>query len=87
MYLAIIDKRRPAPENQKLSSSRNVKGKHIIVDDIIDLGGTTVNATNALIVRGAKEYMFIFSRSIEGKQYKKLVTQNKKISNNDTINN
>ena len=38
----------------------NVKNKTcIIIDDIIDSGGTIVNAAQALINRGAKKFMFI----------------------------
>ena len=55
--IAIIDKRRPTPgKSQVMNVVGNVKGKTcIIVDDIIDSGGTIVNAASALIKRGAKE--------------------------------
>ncbi len=55
--LAIIDKRRPAPgKSQVMNVIGNVKDKVcIMVDDIIDSGGTIVNAANALKKRGAKE--------------------------------
>merc|ERR1712093_378242 len=48
--LAIIDKRRPKPGQSKVMNIiGNVKGKTcIIVDDIIDSGGTIVNAVGAL---------------------------------------
>ena len=60
--LAIIDKRRPAPgKSQVMNVIGNVKGKTcIITDDIIDSGGTIVNAADALIKRGAKEvYVYV----------------------------
>ena len=55
--LAIVDKRRPKPGQSKVM---NVIGDVedqtcIIVDDIIDSGGTIVNAAKALKERGAKE--------------------------------
>ena len=45
--LAIIDKRRPAPgKSEVMNIIGDVKNKTcIIVDDIIDSGGTIVNAT------------------------------------------
>ena len=55
--ISIIDKRRPAPgKSQVMNVIGNVKNKTcIIVDDIIDSGGTIINAAQALINRGAKE--------------------------------
>lgn len=55
--IAIIDKRRPHPnEAEVLHLVGDVKGKTaIVVDDIIDTGGTLVKAVDALIERGAKE--------------------------------
>jgi len=55
--LAIIDKRRP---KANVSTVVNIIGdvrdkKVILVDDLIDTGGTIVNAANALLERGAKE--------------------------------
>ena len=48
--LAIIDKRRPAPgKSQVMNIIGDVKNKTcIIVDDIIDSGGTIINAVDAL---------------------------------------
>ena len=48
--LAIVDKRRPKPGQSKVMNViGNVKDKTcIIVDDIIDSGGTIVNAAKAL---------------------------------------
>ena len=55
--LAIVDKRRSAPgKSQVMNVIGNVKGKTcIMVDDIIDSGGTIVNAANVLKKKGAKE--------------------------------
>tara|TARA_Y100001970_G_C14216883_1_gene850181 strand:- start:1472 stop:2404 length:933 start_codon:yes stop_codon:yes gene_type:complete len=55
--LAIVDKRRPKPgQSQVMNVVGDVKGKScIIVDDIIDSGGTIVNASIALKKRGAKD--------------------------------
>lgn len=55
--IAIIDKRRPRPnETEVLHLVGDVKGKTaIVVDDIIDSGGTLVKAVEALIERGAKD--------------------------------
>ena len=55
--LAIVDKRRPSPgKSQVMNVIGNVKNKIcILTDDIIDSGGTIVNAADALVKRGAKE--------------------------------
>ena len=55
--LAIVDKRRPSPgKSQVMIVIGNVKNKIcILTDDIIDSGGTIVNAADALVKRGAKE--------------------------------
>ncbi|WP_419166887.1 ribose-phosphate diphosphokinase [Candidatus Palauibacter sp.] len=53
--LAIIDKRRPAPNEAEVSSIvGDVEGKHCIVpDDMIDTAGTMVSAIEVLKERGA----------------------------------
>ena len=55
--IAIIDKRRDrANESEAMNVIGDVKGKQcIIVDDIIDTGGTLVKAAQALISEGAEE--------------------------------
>ena len=55
--LAIIDKRRPSPgKSEVMSVIGDVKDKCcIMVDDIIDSGGTIVNAAKVLKLKGAKE--------------------------------
>ena len=54
--LAIEDKRRPAPNMaQVMNLIGEVEGKTaVLVDDMIDTGGTIVNAANALLDKGAK---------------------------------
>ena len=89
--LAIIDKRRPSPgKSQVMNVVGNVKGKTcIITDDIIDSGGTIVNAANALIKRGAKEvYVYVTHGVLSGEAVEKI--KNSKIKNlvvTDTIDN
>jgi ribose-phosphate pyrophosphokinase len=68
----------------------DVKGKTcIIVDDIIDSGGTIVNAAKALKERGAKEvYVYITHGVLSGEAVKKI--KNSVIKNlviTDTIDN
>ena len=73
--LAIIDKRRPAPgKSQVMNIIGNVKGKTcIIVDDIIDSGGTIINAVEALKKSGAIEvYVFITHAVLSGEAIAKI---------------
>ena len=53
--LAIIDKRRPAPNvSEIMNIVGDVRGKRaVIVDDIIDTAGTLVNAAHAIMKAGA----------------------------------
>ena len=55
--LAIVDKRRErAGESEVMNIIGDVQGKScILVDDIIDSGGTLCNAAEALLAKGAKE--------------------------------
>ncbi len=55
--LVVIDKRRPKPnETEVMHIIGNVEGKDVlIVDDIIDTGGTFISAIEALKKRGAKK--------------------------------
>ncbi len=89
--LAIIDKRRPAPgKSQVMNIIGNVKNKTcIIVDDIIDSGGTIVNAVEALKKSGANEvYVFITHAVLSGDAVKKIKTSKiKKLIITDTIDN
>jgi ribose-phosphate pyrophosphokinase len=68
----------------------DVKGKHcIIVDDIIDSGGTIINAVDALKKEGAKDvYVFITHAVLSGQAVEKIKTsQIKKLVITDTIEN
>ena len=89
--LAIIDKRRPAPgKSEVMNVIGNVKGKTcIIVDDIIDSGGTIVNAANALKDRGAKEvHVYVTHGVLSGKAVLKIKNSKiKKLVMTDTIDN
>ena len=55
--LAVIDKRRPAPnKSEVINVVGDVKGKVcLVVDDIIDTGGTVNNAVDALLSKGATQ--------------------------------
>ena len=89
--LAIIDKRRPAPgKSEVMNVIGNVKGKTcIIVDDIIDSGGTIVNAASALIERGAKEvHVYVTHGVLSGKAVQKIKNSKiKRLIITDTIDN
>jgi ribose-phosphate pyrophosphokinase len=89
--LAIIDKRRPAPgKSQVMNIIGNVKGKTcIIVDDIIDSGGTIVNAVEALKKNGAVDvYVFITHAVLSGDAVAKIKKSKiKKLIITDTIDN
>ena len=89
--LAIIDKRRPAPgKSQVMNVIGNVKGKTcIIVDDIIDSGGTIVNAADALIKRGATEvHVYVTHGVLSGEAVEKIKRSRiKNLVITDTIDN
>ena len=89
--LAIIDKRRPAPgKSEVMNIIGDVKNKTcIIVDDIIDSGGTIVNAVEALKKSGANEvYVFITHAVLSGDAVKKIKNSKiKKLVITDTIDN
>ncbi len=80
--LAIVDKRRPSPgKSQVMNVIGNVKNKVcILTDDIIDSGGTIVNAADALLKRGAKEvHVYATHGVFSGEAVKKI--KNSKIKN------
>ncbi|MCD8144340.1 MAG: ribose-phosphate pyrophosphokinase [Oscillospiraceae bacterium] len=54
MPLAIVDKRRPAPNVSEVTNIiGDVRGKHaILLDDMVDTGGSLCNAANALVKVG-----------------------------------
>ncbi len=89
--LAIIDKRRPKPGKSKVMNIiGNVRGKTcIIVDDIIDSGGTIINAVEALKKNGATEvYVFITHAVLSGDAANKIKKSKiKKLVITDTIDN
>jgi len=89
--IAIIDKRRPAPgKSEVMNIVGNVKNKTcVIVDDIIDSGGTIVNAAKALKDKGAKEvYVYITHAVLSGSAVEKIIkSQIKKLMITDTIDN
>ena len=89
--LAIVDKRRPKPgQSQVMNVIGNVKDKTcIIVDDIIDSGGTIINAAKILRDKGAKDvFVYITHGVLSGdavKNIKNSVIKNLVIT--DTIDN
>ena len=67
--LAIVDKRRERPgESEVMNIIGDVDGRScILVDDIVDSGGTLVNAADALLANGAKEvYAYITHGVLSG---------------------
>ena len=67
--LAIVDKRRERPgESEVMNIIGDVSGRScILVDDIVDSGGTLVNAADALLDKGAKEvYAYITHGVLSG---------------------
>ena len=89
--LAIIDKRRPqAGKSQVMNIIGDIKNKNcIIVDDIIDSGGTIVNAVEALINKGAKDvHVFVTHAVLSGDAVNKIKKSKiKKLIITDTIDN
>jgi len=89
--LAIIDKRRPEPGKSKVMNIvGNVQGKDcVIVDDIIDSGGTIVNAADALVKKGAKNvYVFVTHAVLSGDAISKIQKSKvKKLIITDSIDN
>ena len=68
----------------------NVKNKNcIIVDDIIDSGGTIVNAVHSLKNKGAKDvYVFITHAVLSGEAVNRIENSKiKKLITTDTIDN
>ena len=73
--IAIIDKRRPRPNvSEVVNIIGKVKNKNcVIVDDMIDTGGTIYNASKALKNAGAKDvYIMATHGLLSGKARKKL---------------
>ena len=73
--IAIVDKRRPEPgKSEVMNVVGHVRGKTcIIVDDIIDSGGTIVNAAEALKDKGAEDvYAYITHAVLSGNAVDKI---------------
>ena len=89
--LAIVDKRRPAPgKSQVMNIIGNVKGKNcLLVDDIIDSGGTIVNGAKALKEKGAKDvYVYVTHGVLSGNAVEQINNSKiKKLILTDTIDN
>ena len=89
--LAIIDKRRPqAGKSQVMNIIGEVRNKDcIIVDDIIDSGGTIVNAVEALMKKGARDvYVFVTHAVLSGEAINKIKKSKiKKLIITDSIDN
>ena len=89
--LAIVDKRRPkAGQSQVMNIIGDVRGKTcIIVDDIIDSGGTIVNAAAALKKRGARDvHVYVTHGVLSGGAENKIKKSNiKNLVITDTIDN
>ena len=89
--IAIIDKRRPAPgKSEVMNIVGNVNKKTcIIVDDIIDSGGTIVNAAKALKQKGAKDvFVYVTHAVLSGIAVDKINKSDiKKLIVTDTIDN
>jgi len=89
--IAIIDKRRPtAGKSEVMNIVGDVENKIcVIVDDIIDSGGTIVNAAKALKDKRAKEvYVYITHAVLSGSALDKIrKSQIKKLIITDTIDN
>jgi len=64
--LAIVDKRRErAGESEVMNIIGFFKGRScVLIDDIVDSGGTLVNAANALLAQGATEVMAYISHGV-----------------------
>ncbi|HEX2793636.1 MAG TPA: ribose-phosphate pyrophosphokinase [Croceicoccus sp.] len=64
--LAIVDKRRDRPgESEVMNIIGNVKDRHcILIDDIIDSGGTLCNAAQALLDQGAKSVVAYITHGV-----------------------
>ncbi len=89
--LAIVDKRRPAPgKSEVMNVIGNVKNKTcILVDDIIDSGGTIVNAASELKKRGAKDvHVYVTHGVLSGSAVEKIRKSSiKNLVVTDTIEN
>jgi len=71
VQIAIVDKRRTGPnESETMGILGNVKGKNIvIVDDMIDTGGTIIKAAKALKDQGAKKILVAATHGLFSKGF------------------
>src|SRR4051794_3845345 len=79
--LAIVDKRRERPgESEVMNVIGDVEGHTcILVDDIIDSGGTVVNAADALLEKGATDvYAYITHGVLSGGAVARIASSNLK---------
>src|SRR5512138_651075 len=79
--IAICDKRRERPgESEVMNVIGEVEGKRcILIDDIVDSGGTLVNAANALLAKGATEVIaYITHGVLSGGAVSKIASSNLK---------
>ena len=83
--LAVIDKRRPAPNQSEVTNVvGDTNGKVcLIIDDIIDTGGTINNAVDALFKKGAKEVFVAATHAILSRN--KLDSRIKEFVTTDTV--
>ena len=89
MYFALIDKRRYAPNKAEISHLiGDLNGKDVlIIDDMIDTAGTTVNAAEAALKQGATSVTAVATHGVfSGPAMERLRKSNiKKIIVTDTI--
>ena len=89
MYFALIDKRRYAPNQAEISHLiGDLNGMDVlIIDDMIDTAGTTVNAAEAALNQGAKSVTAVATHGVlSGPAMERLSKSNiKKIIVTDTI--
>ncbi len=89
MYFALIDKRRYAPNKAEISHLiGDLNGMDVlIIDDMIDTAGTTVNAAEAALKQGAKSVTSVATHGVlSGPAMERLSESNiKKIIVTDTI--
>jgi ribose-phosphate pyrophosphokinase len=86
--LAIVDKRPRAGESEVMNIIGDVEGRHcILVDDIVDSGGTLCNAADALMKKGAKDvYAYITHGVLSGGAVARIAaSQIKELVLTDTI--
>lgn len=89
MHFALIDKRRYAPNQAEVMHLiGNLKGKVVlIIDDMIDTAGTTVNAAEAAMENGAKSVIAVATHALfSGKAIEKIRKSSiKKLIVTDTV--